>query len=172
MAGITESQNKLNAAIRYAGTSAATVFTIFSVLSLISPEQAADLKANMETLKTSIVTGYGALQKMGLILGPVAVFLLGKAGWDSSTVQAISRKLLGIATGPAGASAIEAQTAAIQVTAAVAMDKTIQKSDEAKNTLVAATIALPEVQTIVTDAKTAAASPSPSVVPVAITRAS
>jgi hypothetical protein len=133
-------------------------------MSLVSADQLVSLKANLETLKTSIITGYGALVNMGIVLGPVLVVIMAKMGWDSSSVQAISRKLLGIATGPAGPAAIEAQNAVIQATAAVAMDKTLPKSDEAKNTLVAATIALPEVQTIVTDAKTALAAGSSSVI--------
>ena len=69
-----------------------------------------------------------------------------------------------IATGTASPVAADAQTALIEGTKAVALDTSIPKSVEAKNTLVAATIALPEVKTIVTDAKTADASSSPSVV--------
>lgn len=69
-----------------------------------------------------------------------------------------------IATGPASDVAVSAQTALIEGTKAVALDTSTPKSVEALNTLVAATIALPEVKTIVTDAKTADASPSPSVI--------
>lgn len=69
-----------------------------------------------------------------------------------------------IAVGPSGAVAISAQKALIEATSAVAQDKTIPKSDDAKDALIAATIGLDEVQTIVTDKKTADASPSGSVV--------
>lgn len=168
----TEGQNKLNAGLRYAGSSLGTVFAMMGAFALISPDQAAQLSVAFHQLSDSIITGYGALLKMWVILGPVAVFWLGKVGVQSSSVQAIKNKLLSIASGPASPSAVEAQKAAIQVTAAVAMDKSIPASEDAKNTLVAATIALPEVQTIVTDAKTAAASPSSSVIAAPITRAS
>lgn len=164
MTDLTESQNKLNSALRYAGTSAGTLFTIFGAMQFVTPEQVTQLAAAMHDFNDSVVSMYGALTKMWIILGPVAIFWLGKVGWNSSSAKALGDKLRAFATGPASPAAVEAQKAAIQVTAAVAQDKSIPTSEEAKNTLVAATIALPEVQTIVTDTKTALASPSPSVV--------
>jgi hypothetical protein len=134
------------------------------VLQFVTPEQVSQLTAAVHDFNQSILSAYGALTKMWVILGPVAVFFLGKAGIQSSSVKAIGDKLLRIATGAASPSAIEAQKVAINVTSAVASDKSIPQSVDAKNTLIAATIALPEVQTIVTDAKTAMESPSPSVI--------
>lgn len=52
----------------------------------------------------------------------------------------------------------------IQSVAAIANDPTQPQSADAKQTLIAATISLPEVQTIVTDKATADAAPSESVV--------
>lgn len=138
---VTESQNKLNAALRYAGASASTLFTVFGVLQFVTPDQVAQLTQAVHDFNQSVLSAYGALTKMWIILGPVALFWLGKVGFQSSSVQAMAGKLLKIATSAPS-----------------------PEADEAKNKLIAATIALPEVQTIVTDAKTAAASESPSVV--------
>ncbi len=160
----TESQNKLNIALRYAGTSAGTLFTIFGALQFVTPEQVAQLTAAVHDFNQSILSAYGALTKMWIILGPAAIIVLTKFGIKSGTVPELMAKLLRIATGAASPEAAAAQKAIVQATAAIAQDKSIPASDDAKNTLIAATIALPEVQTIVTDKKTALASPSPSVV--------
>lgn len=69
-----------------------------------------------------------------------------------------------IATGSKGAMAEAAQQAIIAGTSAIALDRTIPASNEAKDALIAATIALPQVQTIVTDKQSAAASSNPGVV--------
>jgi hypothetical protein len=95
------------------------------------------------------------------ILASAAVFIWGLFTHTQKNAVAVVSM---IATGPANDRAVSAQTALIEGTKAVALDTSIPKSEEAKNTLVAATIALPEVKTIVTDAKTADASPSPSVI--------
>lgn len=97
MASNTELSNKLNSALRYGGTAAGTAFTLMAVVSLLSPDQVVQLKANVETLKTSIITGYGALVNMWIILGPVAIGVAAKLGWNSSGVQAMVRKSLSIA---------------------------------------------------------------------------
>ena len=170
MAELTESRNKLNSALRYAGTSAATMFTIFGMMQFVTPEQVAQLTQAVHEFNDSVISAYGALTKMWIILGPIAVFWMGKLGWNSSSVQAIGEKLRAIATGPASPSAIEAQKVAINVTAAVALDKTIPTSEEAKNALVQATIALPQVEQIISDKKTAVAAGSPSVIPSPTTR--
>ena len=161
---VTGTQNQLNAALRYAGTATGTVFTLMAAMSLLSQDQVVALKANVETLKTSIVTGYGALMNMWIVLGPVAIAMLAKMGWDSSSIQAMGAKLLHIATSHSSPESGEAQTTIVAATSAIAQDKSAPKSTEATNALVAATIALPEVQTIVTDKATALASPSPSVI--------
>lgn len=94
----TEFSNKLNSALRYGGTAAGTAFTFMAVISLLTPDQVVQLKANVETLKTSILTGYGALVNMWVILGPVAIGVAAKLGWNSSGVQAMAKKLLSIAS--------------------------------------------------------------------------
>ena len=160
----TETGNKLNAGLRYAGTSAATIFTMMGALAILSPDQIAQLSIAVHQLNDSILSAYGALTKMWVILGPIAALYLGKVGVQSSGVKAIAEKLLHIAAGPASPAAVEAQKAVIQVTSAIAQDKSIPASAEATQALIAATIALPQVQTIVTDQKTADAAPSPSVV--------
>lgn len=129
--------NQLNAALRYIGTSLGTLFTIFGGMQFVTPDQVVQLLGAVHDFNESVLSAYGALTKMWIILGPVGVVILARIGVKSSSVQAMSQKLLSVATGG---------------------------SKDAKNTLIAATIALPQVQTIVTDEETALASPSPSVV--------
>lgn len=93
----TESQNKLNAALRYAGTSAATMFTIFGVLQFVTPDQVAQLTQAVHEFNQSILSAYGALTKMWVILGPAALLILGRIGVKSSSVQALGAKLLSMA---------------------------------------------------------------------------
>lgn len=116
----TELSNKLNSALRYGGTTAGTAFTFMAVMSLISPEQLADLKANIDVLSQSVITGYGALVKMWIILGPVAIGVLGKMGWNSSGVRAMAGKLLNIAINTSDPKAQEAKE--VLVTAAASRE--------------------------------------------------
>lgn len=129
--------NQLNAALRYIGTSLGTLFTIFGGMQFITPDQVVQLLGAVHDFNESVLSAYGALTKMWIILGPIGVVILARVGVKSSSVQAMSQKLLSVASGG---------------------------NKDAKNTLIAATIALPQVQTIVTDEETALASPSPSVV--------
>lgn len=160
----SELQNKLGALKRYAATAGGSALTIMAVLQLLSPEQVMELKAQAEIANQSIFTLYGALTKMWIIAGPVAIGIAVKLGWNSSGVQALAGKLLGIAKHDTTPAAVEAQKAIVQATSTIAQDNSLPSSQDAKDTLVAATIALDEVQTIVTDAVTAARSPSESVV--------
>jgi hypothetical protein len=150
--------------LRYAGTALATAFTFMGMMSILSADQVVSLKADLETLKTSVLSGYGAITDMLVILGPIAALWLGKLGISSGTVQAMISHLLQQAQGPASPEAVAAQHAIIQATSTIAQDKSIPSSQDATNALVAATVALPQVQTIVTDKKTADDSPSASVV--------
>lgn len=156
--------NPKKVSLRYLGTSAATAFTIMGALSIITPDQAHQLIDALHQLNDSIVSGYGALLKMWIILGPVGGIWLAKIGVSSSTVQGMIANLLKTAQGPSSPTAVEAQKAIVQATSTIAQDKTIPASQEATNTLIAATIALPSVQTIVTSQKNVDESSSPSVV--------
>ena len=93
----TELSNKMYSALRYGGTAVGAVFTVMAALSLLSVDQVAQLKGDVETLKTSIVTGYGALIDMWIVLGPVAIGVAAKLGWNSSSVKAMAGKLFNIA---------------------------------------------------------------------------
>ena len=134
-----ETQNQLNIALRYAGTSLGTLFTILGALQFIPPEKVHDLTTALQDLQTSVITGYGALLKMWVILGPAAIATLTALGIKSGSIQSLGAKLL-------------------------SMTKSGPAAEQAKQVLIASTIALPEVQTIVTDKKTADAAPSESVV--------
>lgn len=141
----TESQNKLNAALRYGGASAATVFTLFGALQFVTPEQVAELTTQVHVFNESILSAYGALTKMWVILGPVALFWLGKVGFQSSSVKAMAAKLLTIAANAADPKATEAQKAIVDATNVIALNPQIQTSTEAKVALLDAVAAQPEV---------------------------
>src|SRR5258706_13271169 len=142
--------DQFNVALRYIGTSLGTLFTIFGAMQFVTSDQVAQLTVAIHDFNESVLSAYGALTKMWIILGPAGVVILARLGVKSSSVQAIGQKLLSIATSPASPTAAEAQKVIVQATGVIAKDKTIPASDDAKNALIAATIALPEVQTIVT----------------------
>lgn len=141
----TESQNKLNAGLRYAGTSAATLFAIFGAMQFVTPEQVAQLTAAVHEFNQSILSAYGALTKMWVILGPVLIFWLGKAGVQSSSIKSLAGKLLSIAGNSLDPKASEAQAAIINGTNLIALNPDIETSKEAKVALLDATASLPEV---------------------------
>src|SRR6202161_4223630 len=143
-------ENATKISLRYAGTAAATAFTIMGAMSILTADQVASLKADLETLKTSIITGYGALTDMGILLGPVVGGWMGQMGIKSGTVHGLISNLLAKAQGPASPGAVRAQKAIFEATGTIAQNKSIPASQEAVNTLVNATIDLPQVQTIVT----------------------
>lgn len=93
----TELQNKLSAAYRYAGTAGGTMLTVLGMMSFLDAGQIADIKAQVDIFNQSMVTAYGALTKMWLILGPAAVLVFAKMGWNSSSIQALGNKLFNIA---------------------------------------------------------------------------
>lgn len=113
----TELQNKFSALKRYGVTAGGTALTIMAVLQLLSPEQVTEIKAQAEILNQSIITGYGALTKMWIIAGPVAVGFAVKMGWNSSSVQALAGKLLGIAKNDQDPKATEAKVALVNAAA-------------------------------------------------------
>lgn len=93
----TELQNKLNTAYRYAGTTGGTLLTVLGAFAFLSPEQIVEVKAQIDVLNTSLLTAYGALTKMWIILGPIGIAVLAKMGWNSSGIQALGEKLFSIA---------------------------------------------------------------------------
>lgn len=144
------------AALRYLLTAVSPLLAIVGVVAL-KPEQIDHIIA--------------AAQQIGVVIGALAAFLgvaapvlAGIWGTLKSTDKSNIQRTAEIATGQASPVAEDAQKAIITATAAIAQDKSIPKSDDAKDALIAATIGLDEVQTIVTDKKTADASPSGSVV--------
>ena len=120
----------------------------------------------------TIVSAFGVTQAqvgsatqiaLGMV-GPIAYAIVAIWSLVANSETSKIKSVQNIATGPASANSVAAQTAIINATSAIAMDTSIPQSQKAANTLVAATIALPQVQTIVTDKATAEASISPSVV--------
>lgn len=147
----TESQNKLNAALRYAGTSAATMFTIFGVLQFVTPDQVAQLTQAVHEFNQSILSAYGALTKMWVILGPAALVVLGRIGVKSSSVQAIGAKLLRMAaseppppsTDPFDPRNLESIAPQPKPTSVAAAQATISKATSATEVLAAVVAAAP-----------------------------
>ena len=142
---LTEGKNQLNAALRYAGTGAATLFTVLGAIAIIPPEKVPELITALHQFNESILSAYGALTKMWIIIGPIAGIWLAKVGVQSSSVKSIGEKLMSIAKGAASPAAVEAQKVAIDVTTAVAQDNTIPTHFEAKVALLDAVASQPEV---------------------------
>lgn len=143
----TELQNKFGALKRYGTTAAGTALTIMAALQLLSPDQIAQLKAQADILNQSIITGYGALTKMWIIAGPVAVGIAVKMGWNSSGVKAIGAKLLSMvahepppASNAGGLESLQVSAAPVSVAAA---QETISKATSATEVLAAVVAAAP-----------------------------
>src|SRR5882757_1216000 len=103
------------------------------------------------------------LQAKGVSLDDVKNLINSLGDTVNTIVQLVGAA--GVLYGAIRAAHSASPTSQVASVKAIATDPSSDVSVDAKNALIAATIALPEVQTIVTDAKTAAASPSPSVVP-------
>jgi len=156
-------KGQVDAAKRHVITAVGVAVTIFGLQAKgVSMEQVTPL---INALGDTVTTILQVIAAIGVLYPAL------KAASTASPANRIA-DVRNLATGAASDDAVAAQSALIEATAAVALDRTIPASVEAKNTLIAATIALPEVQTIVTDAKTAAASPSPSVIPAFLSRVS
>lgn len=106
-----------------------------------------------------VVQQFGmAAAAVSALLGVVIPITVAIYGAIKSTFKSQISRVKELANNPELANA-EAQKALISATSQIA-----PKNEDAKQALIAATIAMPSVQTIVTDAATAAAAPSESVV--------
>ena len=150
---------QVDSASRHAISIAGTAFAIFGL-------QAKGI--SLDQVKAVITALGNVVNDFIILIGTLAPFyaLLKAASSASPTNQGAS--LTTLATGPASSSAVEAQKALIGATSAVAQDKSIPASQEAANTLVTATIALPQVQGIVTDKATKDAVNNSSVVSIPV----
>lgn len=144
------------AALRYLLTAISPVLAIVGFVAL-SPSQIDKIIALAQ--QVGVVVG-----ALAAFVGVVAPLLAGIWGTFKSTQKQQVQSVSVIAQDPTQAQSAPAQAALVQATAAIASNNVLEKSDDAKQTLIAATIALPEVQAIVTDKKTADAAPSESVV--------
>lgn len=117
MAADTEFGNKLNAGLRYSGAAVGTIVTMFGGMQFITPEQAAELITQVHVMNESILTIYGALTKMAVILGPMGVVIAGYFGVKSSSVKELAGKLLRIAANKTAPESIEAKVAIVNAAA-------------------------------------------------------
>jgi hypothetical protein len=143
------------AALRYALTALAPVMAMFGFAGL-TPDKVNAWVAYAQQFGVALLA---VLALIGIVV-PVVLAILGVL---SSRIKVAISRLRELANNPALASA-EAAKALTEATAQLAKSGDVQKSADAVNALVKATIELPQVQTIVTDAATSDASPSPSVV--------
>jgi hypothetical protein len=148
-------RGQVDSVSRHAITIAGTAIAIFGLQAKgISLDQ---IKALINALGSTVNDIVVLLAALAPLYAALKAAHTASAASQVAAVQAI-------ATGPASDTSVDAQHAIIQAAGAIASDRSIPASQSATNVLVAATAALPQVQTIVTDKKTADASPSPSVV--------
>jgi hypothetical protein len=142
------------AAVRYTLTAVSPVLAIFGFAAL-TPDQ---IDHFINYAKTFGVAA-GAISALVGILVPTAALIFGVL---SSTWKKQVARFKQLSKDPSAAGE-EAAKAIIEATGAIAQSPGSQ-SKNAVQTLIATTVALPEVQTIVTDQATADAAPSENVV--------
>ena len=143
------------AALRYTLTAIAPFVALFGI-SGFTPDKINSWVAYAQTFGTA------ALAVLAL-LGVVVPVIVGIMGVLSATVKKQIARVRELANNPQLANQ-EAAKALTEATSELAKSGDVQKSADAVNALVKATIGLDQVQTIITDKATAAASPSPSVI--------
>jgi len=109
-------QTQVNTTLRYVGSNLVTLVTVLGTLSIVPKDQVQILIDNLHTLNDSLVTAYGALTKIWVIVGPIALIWLAKIGVSSSSVQGLVKSLMTQATSNT-ASAIEAKVAIVNAAA-------------------------------------------------------
>jgi hypothetical protein len=125
-------------------------------------------KAQVDAASRHAITAVGVavtifgLQAKGVSMEQVTALINSLGNTVNTLVQVAAAA--GVLYGGIKAANSASPTSQIANVAQMAQDPAQPHAQEAKQTLIAATIALPEVQTIVTDKATAAAAPSESVV--------
>jgi len=143
------------ATVRYALAALSPVLALFGFTGL-TPDK---IDAWVTYAKSFGTAALAIIALVGIVM-PLVVAIFGIL---SATMKKQIARVRELAANPQLANQ-EAQKAIIDATKAIATDKSIPKSIESVNSLVEATIALPQVQTIITDRKTADASPSNDVI--------
>lgn len=143
------------AALRYALVALVPIAGLFGI-SGFTPDKANQIVAYAQTFGTATL----AIITLLSIVGPLVLAIIGVL---SATVKKQIARVRELANNPQLASA-EAAKALTDATAQLAKSGDVQKSAEAVNALVTATIGLDQVQTIVATSAVAAAVPSESVV--------
>lgn len=144
------------AALRYFLTAVAPIFAWFGLAGLGNADKVNAWVAYAQTFGTAVLA---LLALLGIVI-PVVIAIFGIL---SATIKKQIARVRELANNPQLASA-EAAKALTDATAQLAKSGDVQKSADAVNALVKATIGLDQVQTIVTDKATSEASPSASVV--------
>lgn len=170
-------QSQVNTALQHVGTSAGTAVTIFTMLGLVSPEQAAAIVAGMQDVTNGLQQAVGGLYKIGVIAGPLLIAGMAALGIKSASVREkvaslfrsaaqgnqqaqteIVRAATEVITAVPGqvASALPTETKVALTQATVALASVSPKTNQA---LLESVVKLDNVQGIVTDKQTADAMP-------------
>lgn len=173
------SETQVNAVLRHAVTAGGSVITVFTILGLVSPEQAQAIVAGMQDVTNGLQQAIGGIYKIGAIAGPVIVAVAtayaGKSGSVGSLLQILFAKAASgnteaqagivkaaseVITSPTAASAlpIETKVAMAQATVAMAAD-----SVSTNRALLEGIVNLENVKGVVVDKQTAAGTPNPLV---------
>src|ERR1700679_3491098 len=125
------SRAQVDSASRHAISIAATPFVIFGLQSK---------GITLDQVKAVIGALGSTVNDIVVLIGAVAPFYaMIKAMYSATQAHQIAT-VQSIATGPASDVAVSAQKALVQATSAIANDKSIPASEDAKNMLIAATI--------------------------------
>lgn len=143
---ITEGQ--VNAGLRHVGTAAGTTVAVFTVLGMLSADQAAGVLAGVHEMTDGLQHVFGGASKVLYIVGPIAMVWMGKIAVGSASIQSQAKSLFAAASGP-----------------------TTPKTNEATAAILNAASSLPQVNPdvriegkIIASAEVAAAVPSDKVV--------
>src|ERR1700722_4942413 len=94
-------QAEINTALRYGGTAAGSVATVFTMFGLIPADSAHQIVEAFQKLMTDLQLVVGDLYVLAALIFPVVVGILAKLGWNSArpenqiaSVKAMSPKTL------------------------------------------------------------------------------
>lgn len=102
-------QNQLNNVLLQAGGAIATTVTLLSAVSFIPIDQVKNFIDALHEFNAAVLTGYAAVLKMWVIIGPAAILMLAKFGFRSETAKSLMARAFKIATTAGDGTAKEAK---------------------------------------------------------------
>ena len=113
----------VNSVLRHVGTSAGTVFTVFTVLGFLSPDDAQKAITALHKVTDGLQQAFGGISQLALILGPA---FAGTMAWFAGTASTLKAQLTKVVTNKK----VEIDgtiSAPADVAAAVPSDKVVPK---------------------------------------------